>query len=331
MRAAGWLLVALVAGGCAGRTGAIDPMGPSARGAAPEAPADAEALPAEQPPHAAAVAPEPAAALAPAPADARRPAHVRAPAHARVQLGRSVEGRPIVLEEFGTGDRGLLVFGGIHGDELGSAYVARALAERLRDSPGLLGPLRVGVLAQANPDGLRAGTRLNANRVDLNRNFPAKNWRAHAKGRHGAAPASEPETRAIMAAVERLAPVCVVSIHAIRGRRQCNNFDGPAGALAEAMSRYNGYPVKPTIGYPTPGSFGSWCGGDRAIPTITLELPKSRANEDCWADNREALLELIRMLAAGDWQPDAPQARPVAAASRGEADERGGRTSAAGR
>ena len=31
-------------------------------------------------------------------------------------------------------------------------------------------------------------------------------------------------------------------------------------------------PAEGSIGYPTPGSFGTYCGVERNIPTITLEL-----------------------------------------------------------
>jgi len=34
-----------------------------------------------------------------------------------------------------------------------------------------------------------------------------------------------------------------------------------------------GYFIRPQIGYPTPGSLGSWLGIDRGIPILTLELP----------------------------------------------------------
>ena len=32
------------------------------------------------------------------------------------------------------------------------------------------------------------------------------------------------------------------------------------------------YPVEESIGYPTPGSFGTYAGVERNIPTITLEM-----------------------------------------------------------
>ena len=59
------------------------------------------------------------------------------------------------------------------------------------------------------------------------------------------------------------------------------------------MSRYNGYPSIPNIGYPTPGSLGNWGGNDRQIPMITLELPRTLPAARAWPDNRTAVLAAI--------------------------------------
>ena len=47
----------------------------------------------------------------------------------------------------------------------------------------------------------------------------------------------------------------------------------PAAAWAEAVAGACGWPARGEIGYPTPGSFGSWLGVDRGLPILTLELP----------------------------------------------------------
>lgn len=213
----------------------------------------------------------------------------------RIPLGWSVEGKLLTLTIFGTGEPAVFVMGGIHGDEPSSAVVARQLIALLRADPDLCAGCTVGILPAANPDGLARHRRTNANRVDLNRNFPARNWQRARRGElsRGDRPGSEPETQAIREAMELLEPACVVSIHAISRGRRCNNYDGPARELAVLMSRHNGYPAKASIGYPTPGSFGSWAGVDQQIPTITLELPKGVSGQQCWEANRGALLALI--------------------------------------
>jgi protein MpaA len=221
-----------------------------------------------------------------------------------VLLGTSTKGEPLKLYVFGGGAGApapgasfqTLVIAAIHGDEPSAAFVGRELVEYLRVHPEFTRETGavVGVIPLANPDGVALRTRTNANGVDCNRNFPASNWRATRPGRNhtGPSPASEPETRAVMHAVETLRPARVVSIHS---PLRCNNYDGPpaALALAQLMSRYNGYPVEASIGYATPGSFGTWAGVDRGIPVVTLELPPHTPGPRAWAENRDALLAVI--------------------------------------
>jgi protein MpaA len=196
---------------------------------------------------------------------------------------------------FGDGPDRVLIFGGIHGNEPTSTTVAERLIAYLESHPETVAGRTIAILSAANPDGLKKRRRTNCNGVDLNRNFPAQNWRRSGRRskRHGPAPASEPETRAIMQAVERFKPQRIISIHSTTRGQHCNNYDGPAQELAELMARSNGYPVRATMGYPTPGSFGSWAGIDRGIPTITLELPRDLDGERCWRDNAHALLAFI--------------------------------------
>jgi len=217
-----------------------------------------------------------------------------------VQVGRSVEGDPLTLLLFGMGPGATLVIGGIHGDEPTTAYVAERLVGLLKAHPSAGGGATVAVLPRANPDGLARRTRKNANGVDLNRNLPAANWRKRPARRWdygGRRPASEPETRAILRAIEMVRPARIVSIHAIRRGRQCNNFDGPAEDLAHLMAGKNGYPVVASLG-PCYGSLGNWAGVDRQIPILTLELPRELPGRDAWQQNREALLAVIRSGAA---------------------------------
>ena len=51
------------------------------------------------------------------------------------------------------------------------------------------------------------------------------------------------------------------------------NYDGPAADWAAAVAAACGWPVRSDIGYPTPGSFGSWLGLDGGLPVLTIELP----------------------------------------------------------
>ncbi len=211
-------------------------------------------------------------------------------------IGTSVEGRPIEAVTFGSGREHLLIFAGIHGDEPHSVFVARQLIAEIAAKPELVKGRRVTIVPEANPDGVHRGTRGNARRIDVNRNFPASNFSVgDPKSRYfgGDKAASEPETQTLIALVRRLKPSRIVSIHSIGGGRHCNNYDGPASDLAAAMSRHNGYPATATMGYPTPGSFGTWAGIDLSIPTITLEVPSSGQQDEIWQLNRSALHAFI--------------------------------------
>jgi protein MpaA len=185
-------------------------------------------------------------------------------APASVILGTSVEHRPI--EAFGDGE--VLIFGGIHGDEPGSVELCRRFTRK-----GAI------VVPAVNPDGLSRNQKNNARDVDLNRNFPARNWsRDHVAGYFpGEAPLSEPESAALAELIEKRSPRIIVSVHQ---PFRCVNWDGPAAELAAKMAAACGYPLRPSIGYPTPGSFGSVYGVDRGLPVITLELPRPASERD---------------------------------------------------
>jgi protein MpaA len=188
------------------------------------------------------------------------------------ELGRSSEGRPIpgAILAGAPGAAPLLVVGGVHGDEPASVEAVVGLARRLLAGAA---PAATLVLIPAlNPDGLARGAKNSARDVDLNRNFPARNWQAaHATGYFpGPAPLSEPETRLLAELVDAYAVRAVVAVHAPFA---CVNYDGPAAAWAEAVAAACGWPARGDLGYPTPGSLGSWLGVDRGLPVLTLELP----------------------------------------------------------
>jgi protein MpaA len=188
-------------------------------------------------------------------------------------LGRPIRGRHLGQEGGqGSGLDGervppLVLVGGIHGDEPSSVEALLAL---LDDWPVETGP--AWMVPALNPDGLLAGSKNSASDVDLNRNFPARNFTlAHRPGYHpGMTPASEPETRALIRLVETCSPWGVIAVHAPFA---CLNHDGPAAEWAAAAAAASGWPARADIGYPTPGSLGSWLGVDRALPVLTVELP----------------------------------------------------------
>jgi protein MpaA len=163
------------------------------------------------------------------------------------------------------------VVGGVHGDEPASVEAVVALARRLATG-GSAGVAPLLLVPALNPDGIARNAKNSAHDVDLNRNFPAANFAAtHAPGYFpGQGPLSEPETRLLAGLIDREGVSRVVAVHAPFA---CVNYDGPAADWAAAVAAACGWPARGDIGYPTPGSLGSWLGVDRGLPVLTLELP----------------------------------------------------------
>jgi murein peptide amidase A len=147
-------------------------------------------------------------------------------------IGHSVRGRAITAIQIGDplGSRVVLVVGVIHGDERAGLRVVDALEDEAAADAIALQGTQLWVIPSVNPDGQRARTRKNARGVDLNRNFPFR-WQGDvppSSGYYpGPRPASEPETRAVMAFARRIRPQLSVWYHqpwnavlACRGRPQ---------------------------------------------------------------------------------------------------------------
>lgn len=204
---------------------------------------------------------------------------------------RSVKGREIKAYIFNPDKKPTtLIIGGIHGDENSGVSLAHSLLREIRHRFLSGFPGGIIIIPVANPDGLAAKTRGNARGIDINRNFPTGDFRSgffRQRFNPGKRAASEPETRAILEVASRFRPDLILTFHAAMG---CVNYDGPAKGIAKRLSAKNGLPVLADLGYPTPGSMGTYFGRERGIPIITLEL---LPGEDQWRRHGEAILGLL--------------------------------------
>jgi protein MpaA len=210
---------------------------------------------------------------------------------AKYVFGHSVSGQPLTAYIFGDGANTTMIFGAFHNNEPASAAVVGMLREYLAANPAEWESRTIILVPVTNPDSRLEQSRLNANGVDLNRNFPITWQPAALAARYNPGPraASEPETHAVMQLVERFSPS-----NTIHQPFHFLNWNGSKGrALAEAMSVHNRYPVTGDIGYPTPGSFGAYA-EQKGIAIVTLEMPVESA-VTCWRQNRDALLAAIRL------------------------------------
>jgi protein MpaA len=206
-------------------------------------------------------------------------------------VGTSVQGRPIRVLTVGHGPRKVLFIGGIHGDEPEGAVAAAELPAAF-NAAGLADAVTLTILEDANPDGRAAGTRDNANGVDVNRNFPASNF-DRTDPSNGGEPLSQPESRAVNDTIERIKPNLVLVAHSWAGR-QFINFDGPSRETAERFAASSGLPVEESSSFaPTPGSLGSYFGRNRGTPILTIEVLKGSDPKGVWEQLRAALLQAI--------------------------------------
>jgi protein MpaA len=212
-------------------------------------------------------------------------------AHVWEVIGTSLNGLPIRQLTVGHGPRKVLFVGGIHGDETEGILTTTELPGAFR-AAGLSDIATLTIIEDVNPDGRAAGTRGNANGVDVNRNFPASNFDT-GNPANGGEPLSQPESRALIGTVNRIAPALVMVAHSWSGN-QFINFDGPAREIADRFSAASGLPVEESNSFaPTPGSLGSYVGRDRGIPVLTIEILKGSDQQTVWDKLRLALLEAI--------------------------------------
>ncbi len=193
----------------------------------------------------------------------------------------SFEGTPIYhFEKAGTDKRPKRIFAKalIHGDENLSGSVARAWMLRLQK----IDPRNTWrVIPVTNPDGWHKNTRTNARGVDLNRNFPTKDWTKEAlnywKKRMKSDPRrypgtegeSEVETKCLIKQFEDFKPDFLISVHIPLG---VLDFDGPKVSNPPA---FKPLPWQSLGNFP--GSLGRYMWADRKVPVLTIEL---KGNED---------------------------------------------------
>lgn len=197
-------------------------------------------------------------------------------------IGTSRQGRDIValVRPIDAARRRVLVIGGIHGNEPVTPPTVRALVESPYDAD-----VEVWLVAESNPDGVAAGTRWNANGVDLNRNF-SWGWRA---SDGGPGPLSEPETQALTTLIERLRPDIVVWVHQPYG--YTSSIGDTDRALERAWAEASGVPVR--SGVTQHGGGESWTNFVAGVPSMLIEIDSWAATPQIVAAHRagyEAML-----------------------------------------
>ena len=173
----------------------------------------------------------------------------------------------------------ILVIGGIHGNEYSSTSIIFKWLTLLNQFD--TDPYHWRIVPLLNPDGLlqKLSKRVNANGVDLDRNFSVN----AAAGQNEASQYSEentrwePESQWLAEEIERYRPDAIITVHAPNSShayKLLNNYQPELGAQYQN-----------TIAT-SPGSFNQYVGARIDIPILTVELPyadvmptKSEINE----------------------------------------------------
>ena len=216
-----------------------------------------------------------------------------------IELGRSAGNHAITgkILRAVAGAKRVLLIGGVHGNETEGVRFMEEFTREFVDGKSE-SPFGVDlyVIPVLNPDGFLGFQRGNANGVDLNRNMPTKDWSAEYSEQKyfpGSEPSSEPETRILVDVLEDFQPDYIISFHSWK---PMVNTNGPAKEFGDLLGAKLNMVVADDIGYPTPGSFGTYAGFERQIPTITLEFERGVSLDTIYPMAREGVLESIQLL-----------------------------------
>jgi predicted deacylase len=225
-------------------------------------------------------------------------------------IGTSVQGRDITAHTFGTGETDILFVGGIHGGyEANTVGLAEGVIEELHVNQMVVPEnITVHVIPNLNPDGyaLPADSsdfdrRMNANGVDLNRNFdcrwtPESTWRTNPVS-GGTEPFSEPEAIALRDYVTEHTPIAAVVWHS-RANAVYTSECG-AGVVAGGNELMNAYAAAATYdaaglwtAYPVTGASEDWF-ASIGIPAITVEFETRDSIE--WTRNWAGVLATLEL------------------------------------
>lgn len=220
-------------------------------------------------------------------------------------IGLSHGGRPIDVYTFGNGEREYLIVAGIHGGYEGNTIgLANELIRYIIDNPEVVpSDVTLYIIRNMNPDGEARDSgvdgRVNNRGVDLNRNFPSRNWvadwdrdgcwvwRPTTGGDYGG---SEPETRTVMSFIATHDIEAVISYHsaALGVFPGGDPWEPDSVRLARALARATGYPYPPLdTGCEYTGTLADWAVENGVGAAVDMELTNHKDTD--FKQNLEAL------------------------------------------
>ena len=220
-------------------------------------------------------------------------------------IGFSFGGRPIEVYKFGAGEKEYLIVAGIHGGYEGNTIaLANELITYINENPGAIPTdVTLYIIRNMNPDGEARDDgvdgRVNNNGVDLNRNFPTKNWTPdwdrdgcwiYRPTTGGAYAGSEPETRTVMSFIQAHKLEAVISYHSAA----LGVFPGgvpwtaDSKRLAKQLAKATDYPYPPIdTGCEYTGTLADWAVENGVGAAVDMELSNHRTTD--FKQNLQAL------------------------------------------
>ena len=229
------------------------------------------------------------------------------------EIGRSVKNKPIRCFQIGSGKTKLLYAFGIHGNEVGTVKLAGHFLKWINEHLNELNKITLFIVPCLNPDGFSLALqnpdyfsggkigRLNANNVDLNRNFATKTFQKESVwyfsekikvycGEHGN---SEPETKALTGFIEKNDIKILFMFHNA-GKEVMGNKNTLSQKLTKLFCEKSGFHYVSDEDWAKLNQTGTakeWC-DEKNIAYIEVE-GSARWGSD-WKNQKEAIISVMR-------------------------------------
>lgn len=241
------------------------------------------------------------------------------------EIGRSVQDRPLYGVTIGASERRVALVGLVHAGESGPELFIPAAERLIAEQPALLSSVGLAIVPSVNVDererevaGVPWYLRVNANGVDINRNFDVQ-WDQVELGYglvssdptsatyRGPRVESEPETRAVSRFLEKVRPVALFSYHALSSlcgfsylmyreveKDEAHAREGERLAKAYAKGMWAEFENDRYASFGTSaGSLPAWCYEKLGVPAFDIEMSGEVPEDRSAAREDRVTLELL--------------------------------------
>lgn len=187
-----------------------------------------------------------------------------------VSMSRPTHAVSLASKILGQGPLRTLVVAGLNGEDCSAIEAVRGLTVQLGGLDAVLREQTLLLVPAANPGGVQAGHRFNAQNVDLNRNFPGRRYRPQVEF-SGAFPASESETQQLLRLMFEFQPERLIHVvdDALATRVLYNRA---ASELAGELQRQHQVAIERLDFDRLPGSLEEFADGVFHVPVLVICL-----------------------------------------------------------